>query len=265
MFTCRTPQDGWLNSGTAWSAKDSDLNQYLQFDLGQVMNITTISTKGRSHTDDYVSEFRIQYATGKDYLDYKEVDGSPKLFDANTDGFHEARNVFDQPIIARYIRINPTRWADKIALRVELYGCEYIADTLYFDGSSMLRRNHKVHPISSRRDVIRFRFKTNDENGVLLYAKGTQEDYFALQLVENRLLLNINLGARRTGVTEAHNQETSLTLGSLLDNNVYHEVMVSRNRRDLVLSVDRVRIKDRIKVMVMVMVRIKVMVEWLET
>ena len=58
----------------------------------------------------------------------------------------------------------------------------------------------------------------------MLYAKGTQEDYFALQLVENRLLLNINLGARRTGMTEDHNQETSLTLGSLLDNNVFHEV-----------------------------------------
>merc|ERR1719273_1167049 len=72
----RTPQDGWLNSGTAWSAKDSDLNQYLQFDLGRVMNITTITTKGRSHTNDYVSEFMIQYGNnGRDFSDYKEVDG----------------------------------------------------------------------------------------------------------------------------------------------------------------------------------------------
>ena len=248
IFFVRTPQDGWLNSGSAWSAKDSDLYQYLQFDLGQVMNVTTISTKGRAHTSDFVSEFRILYGTnGRDFSDYKEVDGSPKLFDANYDGFQEARNKFDQPIIARYVRINPTRWADKIAMRVELYGCEYIADKIYFDGKSMLRRELRKHPVSSRRDVVRFRFKTNDENGVLLYAKGTQEDYFALQLVENRLLLNINLGARRTGMTEAHNQETSLTLGSLLDNNVFHEVMISRERRDLVLSVDRVQIRDRIQ------------------
>ena len=244
----RTPADAWLNSGTAWSAKDSDLNQFLMFDLGEVMNVTTITTKGRSHTNDYVSEFTIQYGTnGRDFSDYKEVDGSPKLFDANYDGFHEARTSFDQPIIAQYIRINPTRWADKIALRVELYGCQYIADRLFFDGKSMLRRELRRHPISSRRDVIRFRFKTNDENGVLLYAKGTQEDYFALQLVENRLLLNINLGARRTGMTEDHNQETSLTLGSLLDNNVFHEVMIARDKRDLVLSVDRVKIRDRIR------------------
>ena len=37
-------------------------------------------------------------------------------------------------------RINPTRWADRIAMRVELYGCEYISDTLYFDGNAMLSR-----------------------------------------------------------------------------------------------------------------------------
>ena len=60
----------------------------------------------------------IQYGTnGRDLSDYKEVDGSPKLFDANYDGFHEARTSFDQPIFAQYIRI---RWADKIALRMEL-------------------------------------------------------------------------------------------------------------------------------------------------
>ena len=50
-----------------------------------------------------------------------------------------------------------------------------------------------------------------------------------------------------TGSTDAHSQETSLTLGSLLDDNVFHEVMISRNRRDIVLSVDRVTIRDRIR------------------
>ena len=61
--------------------------------------------------------------------------------------------------------------------------------------------------------------------------------------MENRLLLNINLGSRRTGMTEDHNQETSLFLGSILDDNVFHEVMIARDKRDLVLSVDRVKIR----------------------
>ena len=33
-----------------------------------------------------------------------------------------------------------------------------------------------------------------------------------------------------------YNQETSLTLGLLLDHNVFHEVMIARDKRDLVLS-----------------------------
>ncbi|CAB4061393.1 Neurexin-4 [Lepeophtheirus salmonis] len=41
-------------------------------------------------------------------------------------------------------------------------------------------------------------------------------------------------------------EETSMSLGSLLDNNVFHEVMVSRDRRDVILSVDRVKIRDRL-------------------
>ena len=81
---CRTITVDWLSSGTALSAKDSDLNQLQMFDLGEVMNVTTITTKGRTHTNNYVSGFMIKYGTnGRDFSDYKEVDGSPKLFDAN--------------------------------------------------------------------------------------------------------------------------------------------------------------------------------------
>jgi len=53
-----------------------------------------------------------------------------------------------------------------------------------------------------------------------------------------RLLLNINLGPGRDA--------TSMALGSLLDNNLFHDVVISRERRDVILSVDRVRIRDRI-------------------
>ena len=244
----RTAQDGWLHSGTAWSAKESDFSQFIMFDLGRVMNITAIVTQGRAHSEDFVEEYRIQYGTnGRDFADYKEVDGFARLFNGNTDGFAEVRNVFDQPIIAQFVKINPTRWADKIAMRIELYGCDYISDVIYFDGNSMLKRDLQRYPISSRRELIRFRFKTNKANGVLLYSRGTQEDYMALQLVESRILLNINLGAMRRGTTKGESRETSITLGSLLDDNVFHEVYVERNRRDIILSVDRVKIADRIR------------------
>lgn len=40
---------------------------------------------------------------------------------------------------------------------------------------------------------------------------------------------------------------TSLSVGSLLDDNIWHDVVISRNRRDLIFSVDRVMVQDRIK------------------
>lgn len=42
-------------------------------------------------------------------------------------------------------------------------------------------------------------------------------------------------------------QVTSLSVGSLLDDNIWHDVVISRNHRDILFSVDRVVVKGRIK------------------
>lgn len=72
----------------------------------------------------------------------------------------------------------------------------------------------------------------------MLYSRGTQGDYLALQLKDNRMILNIDLGSRIM---------TSLSVGSLLDDNVWHDVVISRNRRDIIFSVDRVIVQGRLK------------------
>lgn len=36
-------------------------------------------------------------------------------------------------------------------------------------------------------------------------------------------------------------------MGSLLDDNIWHDVVISRNRRDILFSVDRVVVQDKIK------------------
>ena len=104
-------------------------------------------------------------------------------------------------------------------MRLELYGCNYIPDVLHFNGKSLIRRGLSKFPVNSLRDTFRFRFKTNKENGIMLYSRGSQGDYISLQLAENRLLLNMKLGG---------NRETSIMLGSLLDDNIYHDVDISR-------------------------------------
>lgn len=65
---------------------------------------------------------------------------------------------------------------------------------MYFNGTALLKTDLLRDPIYSSRESIRFRFKTSTANGILLYSKGTQGDYIALQLRDNRMLLNIDLG-----------------------------------------------------------------------
>lgn len=69
-----------------------------------------------------------------------------------------------------------------------------VADHFYFGGSSLIKWKLEEYPIISTRDSIQFRLKTNTANGVILYSRGTQGDYIALQLRDNRLVLNIDLG-----------------------------------------------------------------------
>ena len=47
------------------------------------------------------------------------------MFKGNVDGDTIKLNKFEVQIIAQWIRINPTRWRDRISLRLELYGCGY--------------------------------------------------------------------------------------------------------------------------------------------
>ena len=46
-----------------------------------------------------------------------------KVFPANSDRGSIVRHVLSPPVVARYIRINPTNWSRYIAMRVEFRGC----------------------------------------------------------------------------------------------------------------------------------------------
>lgn len=113
-----------------------------------------------------------------------------------------------------------------------------VSDNIYFNGTSLVSFDLLRDPIAATRETIRFRFKTSVANGIILYSRGTQGDYIALQMKENRLILNMDLGS---GLM------TSLSVGSLLDDNVWHDVVISRDRRDILFSVDRVHVNGRIK------------------
>lgn len=98
----------------------------------------------------------------------------------------------------------------------------------------------KKRPIeSSYDDVFRFRFRTNSANGNILYSKGTQGDFMALQMVNNKLVYSLDLGGG--GLIE------SISAGSLLDDNLWHDVLISRRGRDVLFTVDRVLVRHYLK------------------
>lgn len=69
-----------FKGGNAWTAEESDFDQKLIVDLGQVMNVTRIWTQGRHHSSEYVMEYTISYGTnGFDYADYKEPGGNIRV------------------------------------------------------------------------------------------------------------------------------------------------------------------------------------------
>ncbi|KAG8190720.1 hypothetical protein JTE90_024856 [Oedothorax gibbosus] len=239
MSNDRSPDKARLEGDGAWTAKSSDFSQYLIIDLRHKRNITGIAIQGRPFTSEFVQEFRIEYGNkALDYSEYKDREGHPRLFQGNVDGDTVKYNSFDIPIIAQWIRINPTRWRDRISMRVELYGCDYVSENVNLDGRSYFTKE-LFYGISSEYENVRFRFRTNEANGVILYSKGSQGDFFALQLVHNKLLLNIDLGGE--GVV------TSISVGSLLDDNMWHDVYISRKSRDITFSVDRVVLPAKIR------------------
>ncbi|XP_076061076.1 neurexin-4 isoform X2 [Oratosquilla oratoria] len=223
----------------AWSASQNNYYQYLTIELPERQNITMIATQGKQFTREYVTEYLVQFSDDGDiWKDYRNADGGEKAFPGNKDGNSVAINKFETPIIARYVRINPTRWRDRISLRLELYGCTYVRETISFLGNSMVVIDHERVPIISRKDNIRFRFRTAHPDGVLLYGRGSQGDYVALQLVKNRMVLNLNLGSQL---------RTSMSVGSLLDDNSWHDVEIRREERNVTFLVDRVRVDDIVK------------------
>lgn len=75
--------------------------------------------------------------------------------------------------------------------------CSSESESATFNGQSRLTYDvsGNLQYLQSRRDVIKLRFRTNEANGVILFADGNQGDYIVLELLRGRLYLNMDLGA----------------------------------------------------------------------
>ncbi|XP_069724170.1 coagulation factor VIII isoform X2 [Phaenicophaeus curvirostris] len=122
-YLARLDNSGSIN---AWSTERS--NAWIQVDLLHVMIIHGIKTQGarQKFSSLYISQFVVFYSLdGQRWKQYKgNATSTQMLFFANVDATGVKENRFNPPIIARYIRINPTHYNIRTTLRMELIGCD---------------------------------------------------------------------------------------------------------------------------------------------
>ncbi|XP_062391336.1 LOW QUALITY PROTEIN: discoidin, CUB and LCCL domain-containing protein 2 [Sardina pilchardus] len=115
-------------AGFPWAADDADQQQWIQVDLKREKRITGIITTGSTLPEYqfYVSAYRVLYShDGQDWSTYQDANSmQEKIFQGNTNYFQEVRNNFIPPIEARYMRISPAQWHQRITLKLELLGCQ---------------------------------------------------------------------------------------------------------------------------------------------
>ncbi|XP_026876989.2 contactin-associated protein-like 2b isoform X1 [Electrophorus electricus] len=221
-----------------WSPLDSDRYQWLQVDLKGRKQITAIATQGRYSSSDWTKQYRLLYSdTGNNWRPYRQ-DGNIWTFSGNWNSETVARHELQHAIVARYLRFLPLEWSEegRIGLRLEVYGCVYWADVIGFDGQGVISYRFRQKKMKILKDVISLRFKTNKGEGVLVHGEGQQGDYLTLELQSTKLVLNINLGSNQYGSIRGH---TSVSSGSLLDDDHWHSVLIERYRRSVNFTLDQ--------------------------
>ncbi|XP_008286687.1 contactin-associated protein-like 2b [Stegastes partitus] len=220
-----------------WSPLDTDRYQWLQVDLGSRKQVVAIVTQGRYSSFDWTSKYRLLYSdTQKNWRPYLQ-DGNIWTFEGNTNSEGVVRHELQHAILARYIRFIPLDWSreGRIGVRLEFYGCSYWADVISFDGYGVISYRFRSKKMKIMKDVISLKFRTTAGEGVLLHGEGQQGDYISLELRRARLQLSINLGSNQYGSIQGH---TSVTSGSLLDDDHWHSVVIERYRRNVNFTLD---------------------------
>ncbi|XP_052016304.1 lactadherin isoform X2 [Apodemus sylvaticus] len=118
----RLDNQGKIN---AWTAQSNSAKEWLQVDLGTEKRVTGIITQGArdfGHIQ-YVASYKVAHSDdGVQWTVYEEQ-GTPKVFQGNLDNNSHKKNIFEKPFMARYVRVLPVSWHNRITLRLELLGC----------------------------------------------------------------------------------------------------------------------------------------------
>uniref|UniRef100_A0A8C5I835 Contactin associated protein-like 5a n=1 Tax=Gouania willdenowi TaxID=441366 RepID=A0A8C5I835_GOUWI len=215
----------------------TDPEPWLQVDLRDRMEVTAVATQGRYDSSDWVSRYMLLYSdTGQAWKQLRQ-DDSVGRFEGNVNADAVVHRKLTHSLRTRFLRFVPLEWNPSgwLGLRVEVYGCSYKSDVADFDGRSSLLYQFNQKSMSTFKDVISLRFKSRQAEGVLLHGEGQRGDYITLELHRGKLALYLNLGTTQLKLS---NSRVAVTVGSLLDDQHWHSVVLERFNRQVNLSVD---------------------------
>ncbi|XP_056146094.1 contactin-associated protein-like 5 isoform X2 [Lampris incognitus] len=201
------------------------------------MEVTAVATQGRCDSSDWVTNYLLLYSdTGRTWKQYRQEDGVGK-FKGNVNSDGVIKNKLPHSVRTRFLRFVPLAWNPSgwLGLRVEVYGCNYKSDVADFDGRSALLYRFNQKSMSTVKDVISLRFKSRQAEGVLLHGEGQRGDYITLELHRGKLALYLNLDDTRLRFSSSR---VAITLGSLLDDQHWHSVLIERFNKQVNLTVD---------------------------
>ncbi|XP_059002855.1 coagulation factor V [Mustela lutreola] len=129
------PRLARLNNGGSYNAwitekpsPELDTKPWIQVDMQREVVLTGIQTQGAKQylKSYYTTQFSVAYSSDRTNWQIFKGNSTRNVmyFDGNSDASTIKENRFDPPIVARYIRISPTRFYNRPALRLELLGCE---------------------------------------------------------------------------------------------------------------------------------------------
>ncbi|XP_048874781.1 contactin-associated protein-like 5 isoform X1 [Brienomyrus brachyistius] len=222
-----------------WSPLESNRYQWLEIDLGERTEITAVATQGRYGSSDWVTSYSLMFSdTGRNWKQYRQED-SIWVFPGNTNADSVVHYKLLQPVLARFLRVVPLDWNPngRIGLRLELYGCTYKSDVASFDGSSSLLYRFSQNSSELTKYVISMKFKTLQKSGVIIHGEGHHEHKLTLELFKGQLFLHIRIGTSR--LISSNKNSHVVKLGSLLDDQHWHYVLIERINRHFNFTVDK--------------------------
>ncbi|KAM8964852.1 coagulation factor VIII-like isoform 1-T1 [Sarcophilus harrisii] len=110
----------------AWRPRENGRAEWLQVDFGKLMKVTGVTTQGVKSilTSMFVREFLLSSSRDGKRWTFFHQNNQAKIFKGNRDHSSPVVNPVEPPLFASHLRIHPWRWANHIALRVEVLGCD---------------------------------------------------------------------------------------------------------------------------------------------